>query len=220
MLTDSQAGELDVAWQTLVRQTACDADALAALYQQLLQHYRDGRVYHGLGHVYALLGHIEQFQQQGLLDQQQAAICAWAVWFHDVIYDTKAKDNETKSAVFAADALSQLGLTQLISPVSALVRATAGHTLQGLPRQYWYMAAYFLDADIAILGADSDTYTQYADAIRQEYAWVPGFLYRRGRRKLLLDFLARDTIYFSPEFKAEREAKARENLQAELQRLS
>ena len=51
-----------------------------------------------------------------------------------------------------------------------------------------------LDADLAILGAPALDYDSYAQAIRQEYRWVPEASYRTGRRQVLQAFLQRKRV--------------------------
>lgn len=74
-------------------------------------------------------------------------------------------------------------------------------------------AQLLVDIDLAILGADPERFDEYEVQIRQEYAWVPGPLFRRKRREILMDFLARPKIYGTAWFQERFEASARDNLQ-------
>ena len=56
-------------------------------------------------------------------------------------------------------------------------------------------AQVLLDADLAILGESESVYRTYAEKIRQEYAWVPEPDYRKGRRRVLENFLSRPRIF-------------------------
>jgi predicted metal-dependent HD superfamily phosphohydrolase len=78
---------------------------------------------------------------------------------------------------------------------------------------------YLLDFDLAILGENLQTYAEYVQKIRAEYALYPDFLYNRGRKKVLQHFLDRDTIFKTREFIDNYESQARENLKAELKEL-
>ncbi|HEV2666536.1 MAG TPA: hypothetical protein VG324_16580, partial [Blastocatellia bacterium] len=78
----------------------------------------------------------------------------------------------------------------------------------------------FLDLDTSILGAPEDIYKEYSRAIRKEYSWVPGFLYRKGRMKVLNDFLGRERIYQTEEIRAKYETQARHNIAEEIRTLS
>lgn len=55
-------------------------------------------------------------------------------------------------------------------------------------------------------------FEEYEQQVREEYAWVPDFLFRRTRGKILQGFLARQAIYATAHFHDRLEKKARENL--------
>ena len=75
---------------------------------------------------------------------------------------------------------------------------------------------YFMDADLAILGADDDLYNLYTRQIRKEYKFYPDLLYKPGRRKVLQHFLQMDSIYKTSYFKDKYEWQARKNIKREL----
>jgi predicted metal-dependent HD superfamily phosphohydrolase len=52
--------------------------------------------------------------------------------------------------------------------------------------------------------------------VRQEYQQVPDERYRPGRRQVLVRLLAAPVLYHTPALRAELDAAARRNLQAEL----
>ena len=81
-------------------------------------------------------------------------------------------------------------------------------------------AELVVDIDLATLGADEERFEAYDRDVRKEYAWVPGFLYRRKRREVLQAFLERPRIYATNAAHAELEAPARRNLTAALSRLA
>ena len=81
----------------------------------------------------------------------------------------------------------------------------------------------FLDADLAILGADPVRYQAYQRSIRREYSWVSDAAYQTGRIQVLESFLHRDRLYYTALLFNELESIARLNIQQEiafLQRLS
>ncbi len=75
------------------------------------------------------------------------------------------------------------------------------------------------DADLAILGSPPQEYAAYAQAIRQEYAWVSDDRYRQGRSRILQAFLQRRTLYFTSPMQA-LISQAHHNLKTEIQRLA
>src|SRR5207249_11551080 len=86
-----------------------------------------------------------------------------AIWFHDAVYDSRAADNEARSAELAVQLLGPVGVpASVLERVGRLVRATA-HMADDRPpgdRD----TAVLLDADLAILGAAEDRYRRYAAA--------------------------------------------------------
>lgn len=194
-------------------QQSVDRSAASAAFAELVAAYsRRDRHYHTLHHVQHMLCVVEQLKDYA----QDITAVNLAAWFHDVVYDTQAQDNEEKSADFAAQALQSLGFSPAtIASVTRLILNTKHHQADAddLDTQV------LLDADLAILGASSRRYWAYADAIRREYSWVPEASYLQGRKRVLEQFLQRDRLYLTPAMVEKREAAARRNLQAEVQSL-
>ncbi|MBN2501314.1 MAG: DUF3267 domain-containing protein [Anaerolineales bacterium] len=139
-----------------------------------------------------------------------------AAWFHDVVYDPKANDNEAQSAAYAQNALQTLGLEpETIAAVQHLILSTQHHN----PQPDDLDAQILADADLAILGAASDEFGRYAQAIHAEYVWVPEAIYRRERGRVLKAFLGRPRLYYTQPLHERFEAQARANLKSEIQQL-
>ena len=81
-------------------------------------------------------------------------------------------------------------------------------------------AALVVDIDLSILGRPPAAFDAFDQAIRKEYAWVPGFLYRQKRRQLLQHLLDRPVLYAIPALRDRFEASARANLERALGRLA
>jgi predicted metal-dependent HD superfamily phosphohydrolase len=184
-------------------------DVLVAAYTAPDRHY------HNLDHVADVLRVVSRLT--GLADDPSAL--QLAVWFHDAVYDPRAKDNEDRSADLAVTLLGPVGVPRSdLERVGRLVRATAH--LAGSEPAGDRETAILLDADLAIFGASPERYQRYAAAIRREYAWVPEADYRAGRSRVLSHFLARPRIFRTDAMFAEGEAAARANLRAEVAALS
>jgi predicted metal-dependent HD superfamily phosphohydrolase len=188
--------------------------APAAPLRRLAERYAEPhRAYHDLRHVLACLDLARSVRSR----LGSAPEVELALWYHDAIYEPRAADNEARSAELATAELSELrslaGAT-LIS-IADLILATrhaaapAGHDAQ-----------FVVDIDLAILGSEPGTFDLYEAAIRREYRWVPGPLYRRKRREILQSFLDRPRIYSTAHFHALFEDAARANLGSSLSRLS
>jgi predicted metal-dependent HD superfamily phosphohydrolase len=197
-------------WMKLTSRFTSDKELREAILEKLFHEYSGkGRAYHNLTHVKALLSQAEALEDH----LEDGAAVSFAIWFHDAIYDTRKADNEERSAEWATESLSQISAPRATANlVHEMILATKGHSGEGscLDLQW------FLDLDLSILGAPLEVYGDYSRAIRQEYSWVPWFLYRRERKKVLRTFLDREHIYFTDNIRASLEARARANVEAEL----
>ncbi|MDZ8054797.1 MAG: hypothetical protein RMX68_008660 [Aulosira sp. ZfuVER01] len=201
-------------WQDTLQPFGIDQVVLDQAFRQVIEAYStSNRHYHTLKHIAHILSTIDTLQPyaQNLISVQLAA------WFHDVVYDTQAQDNEERSAEYADELLRNLGLPpNNIATVKRLILNTKQHqsTADDFDSQV------LLDADLAILAVHPIQYQEYAKAIRQEYAWVPEADYIAGRRQILERFLQRQRIYFTPLMLEIAEESARANLKAEIQLLT
>ncbi len=167
------------------------------------------RAYHNLDHIEVCL---TEFEMVKALAAAPIAI-ELAIWFHDVIYNPQAHDNEERSADFATEKLAGLGVADsLIHEVRHLILATKHNA------EVTGDAALLTDIDLAILGKPDDEFDRYDAAIRQEYSWVPDDLYRVGRSRVLQGFLNRPSIYQTEFFGNRYEVQARINLQRAIER--
>lgn len=173
------------------------------------------RHYHDWSHVEALLAHARSIE--GRLADPVAV--TYAILFHDAVYDPRAKDNERQSAALLLREAPSLGASSL-ELAHAMILATEGHQLSGLPSEQRSDAAHFLDMDLAILGAEEDRFDIYEDQIRLEYAHVPDEAFRAGRRAVLESFAGRESLYFSDWGRERFEGRARANLARSLAKLT
>jgi predicted metal-dependent HD superfamily phosphohydrolase len=181
------------------------------VYEQLLSRFAEPhRHYHTARHLEECFAELERVRSEA----ERPAEVELALWFHDAIYDPRRHDNEQRSAAWARTVAADAGLDPSVAErVAALVMATRHDAVpEGAD------ARVLVDVDLAILGAPEERFDEYERAVRQEYAWVPGPVFRRERRKILERFLARPRI-FETRGLAAREQRARENLGRSLQRL-
>ncbi|TIM28399.1 MAG: hypothetical protein E5Y63_20660 [Mesorhizobium sp.] len=183
---------------------------LSALYEA------EGRHYHNLGHIEAMLALANDYKAS--LHDPTAVEAA--IWFHDAIYDSRAKDNEARSAVLAEKKLAGRTDAQRLGRITAMISATATHELPQFDDENAARdAALFLDMDLAILGAPPDAFDAYEQAVRREYGWVEEPNWRAGRSAVLKSFLARPHIFHTEEFRQRFEAQARQNMARSLEAL-
>lgn len=144
------------------------------------------------------------------------AITTLAAFFHDVIYNPKSSTNEKDSAdlflEFASELAgviaSSLGNTtekeqsssanvikiqshDMVSQIEQCIIATATHisSANEARKSNNTLTAVFLDADMSILGRDTERYDKYAGCIRKEYKFVERNVYCEKRAEILESFL-------------------------------
>jgi predicted metal-dependent HD superfamily phosphohydrolase len=103
-----------------------------------------------------------------------------ALWFHDAVYDVKGKDNELRSARWAAQVLGNSGVDEAACRrVQALIMATCHESTP--------------EDDEARLLVDRPGHPRcrprpvcrVRPQVRAEYAWVPRPIYALKRRQVL-----------------------------------
>ena len=168
------------------------------------------RRYHTAAHVMWVVRHVHGLAHL-LEDSDDLADVELAALYHDAVYDPMRNDNESLSARLAASVAAELGWSAArCDTVHRLVTATAEH------RPTDAAEAVLVDADLAVLGGDPRSYSAYVTGIRAEYAHVDDEGWRQGRATVLRHFLDADRIFHTPPMRAEREARARANMTAEL----
>ena len=182
------------------------------LYHELIGRYTEPhRRYHTTQHLDECFARLDEARDLA----RHIHEVELALWFHDAVYGTRNSDNEEQSAEWARIAVEQADLPGAVGArVHALILATK-HDAEPTAGD----AALLIDVDLAILGAPAERFDEYERQVREEYSWVPGFLFRRKRREILTAFLARSHVYNTECFRVRYEAVARANLARSIERL-
>ncbi|WP_279796780.1 DUF4031 domain-containing protein [Rothia dentocariosa] len=198
-----------------------------ALGEDLLERYEQPhRKYHTSVHLSEMLTALKTLYKRHHTATPRAVLLA--AWFHDAVYEANPGDDEAASADLARTALTPLASTGFltnreVTAIAHLIELTASHQLADGIEEYTSGAltradaAFFLDADLAILAADSPRYTRYVAGVRAEYAHYTPDAFTRGRAAILQGFLNRTTIYASDTAHLLWDAPARLNLRTELE---
>ena len=169
------------------------------------------RFYHNMEHVEDCLSEFDSVKQLS----QQPDLVEFAIWYHDIIYDTKAKDNEEQSAKLAYTTCLNAELSdKLANRIKNLISATKHNVI---PRKV--DEKLLVDIDLSILGKSEEKFDAYEWKIRQEYSWVPEDQFKKGRIELLQNFLERSSIYSTDFFREKFEFQARVNLEKAIKKL-
>ncbi|MGC3945675.1 MAG: hypothetical protein QM762_14335 [Chryseolinea sp.] len=174
------------------------------------EYSKKDRHYHNLSHLDALIGELLLYREK--FSDWSAVV--FAIAYHDVVYNTLKTNNEERSAELATLRLSKVSFPVMsLTQCDRLIRATKRHERAD------FETNLFTDADLSILGADSDRYLTYVNSIRREYSVYPDLLYNPGRKKALRHFLDMERIFKTDEFAAKYEQQARQNIEGELKML-
>lgn len=207
--------ELRVAWEQSVGRGAGATEA----FTTVLSHYREPhRHYHTDRHLRWVVRHVTELAADQRVDDLGSVVVA--AFYHDVVYDPRASDNEAASARVARTALQALGWhDDRIDRVADLITGTATHDV-GAAERGGADAAVLYAADLSVLAATPTKYEDYVRNVRREYAHVDDAHWVDGRRAVLRTFLDRPAIY-APRLRLDTwERRARGNITAELQAMT
>ncbi|XP_062582105.1 uncharacterized protein LOC134243892 [Saccostrea cucullata] len=154
------------------------------------------RHYHTLHHLEEMFQHFDQYHEK----MARPELVSLAVYFHDIIYDPKASDNEERSADIFIQFVKESSVNlkeDERDKVRDWILLTKSHSVQEKAESD---LQYFLDIDMAVLGRSPEGYRTYAGQIRNEYSHYPDQDYRKGRSAVLRGFTQRQRIYASEEF--------------------
>lgn len=210
-----------------------DEDALRSRFVQLTQrlgarwpaHEQFARVYaayasetrryHDLVHIRDCLRELDAAPHACNRD-----VVELALWYHDVVYDTRASDSERRSAELLVADAAALGINERVAgSAAALVLATAhgsDRAASDVEAADAGDAAVIADIDLAILGRDPLCFMDFEYGIAEEFSAMPKatFFLARGR---FLARLLQTPIYRTASFRDRYEATARANIGALLQ---
>jgi predicted metal-dependent HD superfamily phosphohydrolase len=189
-------------------------DIAKAAAAELEARYADPhRRYHDTAHVQAVVRDSAELGRELGLSDVDCATLTLAAAAHDVIYDGEPGQDERRSAAWIRDHLIRAGVKEIhVARVEALVLATMTHSAP--PEDLAALA--LLDADLAILGADEETYERYRIAVRAEYSALDEATWRAGRSAVLNDLIQRNPLYATEVARARWEQRAKANLAREL----
>lgn len=198
-------------WAKLWR-AATGSQPPSAIFAGLVASYAaPQRHYHTHQHIVACLDLFDTVRDSA----REPVAVELALWFHDVVYDPRASDNEERSAAHAQERLQHCGATSgLVDAVEKLILATKHHAVGG-----HVDAPLLVDIDLSILGQPPERYWEYERQVRAEYAWVPAEIFRVKRAELLQKFLDRPRLYQTSVLFEKLEAPARLNLKRSIAQL-
>jgi predicted metal-dependent HD superfamily phosphohydrolase len=186
-----------------------DKSIIQDLWEEIKRCYSSsGRHYHNYVHLQHLFRDLLVVKQQ-INDWDSLLL---ALLYHDIVYDPASKTNEEESAQLMAIRLSSIRVpSEKINKCEMHVLATKNHITTAQPD-----TSFFVDADLAILGAPWPAYYTYSRQIRKEYMMYADNIYWEGRKAVLSKFLSQDRIYKTDHFFLLYERQAKKNIKKEL----
>jgi predicted metal-dependent HD superfamily phosphohydrolase len=199
------------AWKQFLNESRLVDPGLAVLEDVVEAYQEPHRHYHNLQHVHDCLELLEIVST----DVHDRTAIRAAIWFHDIIYDPRSKENEMRSAEIARKFLTGMGAANhFLETTGTLILDTRHNSVPASEP-----GKYMVDIDLAILGADEPVFDAYERAIRAEYQYVSDETFRAGRARILEHFGARSPLYHTQLFQDRFEAAARRNLARSIERL-
>lgn len=169
------------------------------------------RSYHNLAHIEMCLDELDRAEYLA----ERPRDIEYAIWFHDVVYDTHRSDNEARSADLALSVIESATMKRITAAaVKDLIHATQHNSAPSTND-----GRLIADIDLAILGQKTTVFDAYETAIRKEFAWIDEETFRAERSKVMRHFLEQPHVYHTAMYRGRFETAARSNLQRSIERL-
>jgi predicted metal-dependent HD superfamily phosphohydrolase len=202
-------------WYGLWERIGARGDPSIPLADLIDRYNEPWRVHHTLAHPEAMFAEFDECRRSEEFCFMDPDAVEMAIFYHDAVYDTRATDNEEKSAELFLTVAEWSNLAEsFICEVSRIILASK-HT--ELPRGV--NCRVLCDIDLAILGQPEEVFDEYDCRIREEYNWVPEEQFRTGRLEIMEGFLGRPFVYSTQFFRGKYGRQARMNLLRSMERL-
>ncbi len=209
--------KLSKQWKTLWQSSGTGKVPRFEYFKLWRQYFEAGRGYHDLFHVDSCLA---EFAEVKIFAQKPQEL-ERAIWYHDYVYDSKAKDNEYQSAIIQYETARRCGISEESAAYSSDLILFTKHEPGIIPETI--DGKIILDIDLSIFGKEEAEFDKYEKGIAKEYAWaVKEYgqeFYNTRRAAVLESFRSRSQIYLTEHFHDKYEAKARQNLERSIRTL-
>ena len=142
-----------------------------------------------------------------------------SIFFHEIVYEPTADDNELQSAILCQDFANDVGLPGgVLNAMMSII--DHGHDISdGSNGSANPDIVYFNDLKLSVLGRDAEEYDTYVAKIRQEYAHLGDDEFLSSRADVLQRLLE-TRIYRTDVVSGKYEQRARFNVARELEHLA
>ena len=188
-----------------------DLSKIELIWAILTKHYSESsRFYHTREHILYCLN---QFDQIKALLKSSNAI-QMSIWFHDIVYNIEAKDNEEQSALFFSQLSKGILDEPFIQQVSELIISTKHLTATPKCDQ-----AYLLDIDLSSFGSERGKFYQNGEQLRMEARHLTDLQFTKNQIKFFQMLLKRKQIFFTDYFHNKYENRALGNINHQMQEM-
>ncbi len=194
------------------RCSRADANARGAeVYRDLKERYSEGhRRYHTPAHIAHCLKLFDLARDK--MDNPDAV--EMSIWFHDVIYDARASDNEERSAKYFVDICGNDVDEKFRSKVHDLIIVTIHKELPLTPDE-----KFMVDIDLSSFGLAWDRFLKDSEAVREEFRHLSDEEFYPAQKEFLQSLVARKNFCFTEFFRNRHEKRARQNIARYLDQL-
>ena len=189
-------------------------DLLYGVFNRIMQ---KRRFYHGVSHILQMWNIHLQLAETYPDIAPDGIMVAYAILYHDAIYDAQAKDNEYQSAeLWKAHATKsklylpshELNLEE-VDLVYRAIMATADHFA---PREPNAFIEWIVGLDLASLACPREEFTANTQMIRMEYGHISDEVWLAGRGGFLKNVNSTPEIYRHFLLRDQFEENARANI--------
>ncbi len=164
---------------------------------------RPERFYHTLGHIKACLKHLDAIRDQA----RDPDALEMAVWFHDAVYETGARDNELQSAKLFVELANKEAPARFVDKVRSLIMVTV-HPSHPTDIDEKFM----VDIDLSSFGLPWPQFLALGKLARKECAHMSDEEFDASELEFFEILASRPNFYYSEFFRTRYEAQARDNL--------
>lgn len=198
------------------------------VYSQICQYYLEKhRYYHGLSHIYHCLKMFDLIEDT--LDKQahnyDMNALKLAIWFHDIIYDVGANDNELRSQIKADDIMMAIGVeSKLREYVCRIINSTdynlnhkfyPTEEIKEIERYENRIKRYMIDIDLSAFSLPPEQYHENSKRVELEILPFYNKIEYLVKRKHFLNKV-RNEVYGTDYFNKNYAHLARINIDFEL----
>jgi predicted metal-dependent HD superfamily phosphohydrolase len=182
-----------------------------AVYKEVKDFYSEpGRHYHTPKHIEHCLAQFDLVADE--LENPDAVEVA--IWFHDLVFEPNADDNELQSARRFVELANDSMEDEFKSTVYDLIMATAPPRIPKTTDQ-----KFMLDIDLSSFGLPWKEMLRDSIAVRQESPQLSDAEFFPGQRAFLESLVKREHFYFTEFFRSRIEETARSNINRYLENL-